>query len=248
MQRVELTGLSYSPWTERARWALDHHGISYRYTEHVPLLGEPLLRWKARRAGDGRRASVPLLRAGDAILMDSMEIIEWADRHGQGASLKSDSKLVRSWAMDVESGLSSIRSRVIQGVLTDRAAQIASARAAVPGALAALFAPVAVQGARFVVRKHEVALTDGDVLRTTCRSLAERMRTQLGGAEYADGDRFSALDLLFVSFLQGIRPVGAPWLPLDPAVARVWTDDGLASEFSDLLDWRDRLYRAHRQR
>ena len=43
-----LYGLSLSPWTERARWALDHHGVAYDYHEHVPMLGEVLLRMKAR--------------------------------------------------------------------------------------------------------------------------------------------------------------------------------------------------------
>ena len=33
-----LVFLSISPWSERARWALDHHGIDYELVAHVPLL------------------------------------------------------------------------------------------------------------------------------------------------------------------------------------------------------------------
>jgi glutathione S-transferase len=246
MKRVELTGLAYSPWTERARWALDHHRIDYRYAEHVPLLGEPVLRWKARRAGLSGRTTVPLLRGENTALMDSMDIIRWADVQGSGESLRADSQTVADWLPAIEDGLSAVRARVTAGVLADRAAQVASAKAAVPDLLAGVFAPVAVQGARFIARKHRVDLDDREAHRSTCRSLAERMRKQIGGRTFADGERIGALDLLFCSFLQGIGPVGAPWMPLDPAIERVWTDAPLAEEFGDLLAWRDRLYSAHR--
>ena len=33
MATPTLWGLSISPWTERTRWALDHHQIHYRYRE-----------------------------------------------------------------------------------------------------------------------------------------------------------------------------------------------------------------------
>ena len=36
----ELYGLSYSPWTEKARWALLHHRILFRYVEHAPMRDE----------------------------------------------------------------------------------------------------------------------------------------------------------------------------------------------------------------
>ena len=65
-----LYGLTQSAWTEKARWALEHHGIAYRYHEHVPVLGEVLLRLKARpRDADAEATSVmspALVRPGDA--------------------------------------------------------------------------------------------------------------------------------------------------------------------------------------
>ena len=51
---ITLYGVGYSPWTERARWALDHHRIAYRYREHLPMLGEPMLRRRARAAGQAK--------------------------------------------------------------------------------------------------------------------------------------------------------------------------------------------------
>src|SRR5262245_44456729 len=53
--RRALLGAFYSPWTERARWALDHHGIAYRFEEHVPVVGELALR-RRRSATKGAPA------------------------------------------------------------------------------------------------------------------------------------------------------------------------------------------------
>jgi glutathione S-transferase len=52
----KLVALHYSPWSEKARWALDHHGVAYRYEEYKILLGEPKLRLatkKRARQGHG---------------------------------------------------------------------------------------------------------------------------------------------------------------------------------------------------
>ena len=54
-----LVALSYSPWSEKARWALLHHGVPFREIEYVPILGTPWLRWVARRASG--RVTVPTL-------------------------------------------------------------------------------------------------------------------------------------------------------------------------------------------
>src|SRR6188508_1450752 len=57
-----LVQLYYSPWSERARWALDHHGLAYETVEHVPFLGEIRLR---RIVGKkAARATVPVLIDG----------------------------------------------------------------------------------------------------------------------------------------------------------------------------------------
>src|SRR5690606_8270309 len=63
---------SFAPWCERARWALDHHGVAYREIEQVPLVSELTLRVAARRPL--RRATVPLLVHGGTRLMSSDEI------------------------------------------------------------------------------------------------------------------------------------------------------------------------------
>ena len=76
--RLRFYAESFAPWCERARWALDHHGLLYREIEQVPLLAEVSLRVAARRLL--RRATVPLLVDGPAALMGSDEIAGYAER------------------------------------------------------------------------------------------------------------------------------------------------------------------------
>src|SRR5262245_37961692 len=75
----------FSPWSEKARWALDHHGLAYKYREHLPLLGEPLLRLRARRLTG--RVSVPVLVTPEGVLADSFAIARHADELGRAPAL-----------------------------------------------------------------------------------------------------------------------------------------------------------------
>jgi len=67
-----LVGEAYSPFSEKARWALDHHRIPYAYREHYPLIGELSLRLRARRLKG--RVSTPLLLAPEGPVLDSFAI------------------------------------------------------------------------------------------------------------------------------------------------------------------------------
>src|SRR5687768_3084143 len=80
-----LVGLSYSPWSEKARWALDHHHIPFTYEEYVPMLGEPALRLRLRKAFG--KVSVPVLIDGKESYGDSYEIARFAERTGKGKPL-----------------------------------------------------------------------------------------------------------------------------------------------------------------
>src|SRR4051812_21189698 len=102
---IELTALPFSPWSEKARWALDHHRIDYQYHEHIPLLGEIRLRILMRKPRG--RVTVPVLHDGDAWITDSFEIARYADRIGRGARLFPDDKLpeITEWNLRSEAAL-----------------------------------------------------------------------------------------------------------------------------------------------
>jgi len=70
---TRLVTIPISHYCEKARWALDRAGISYREEPHVQVVH----RAAARRAGGG--ATVPVLVAGREVVPSSREILVWSD-------------------------------------------------------------------------------------------------------------------------------------------------------------------------
>ena len=73
------------------------------------------------------------------------------------------------------------------------------------------------------------------------------LRAALDGREHLL-DAFSFADITMATSLQFILPVDDRYIALGPATRDAWTHPTLASEYADLLAWRDRLYARHRQR
>src|SRR5688572_658766 len=146
-----LYGLSESPWTERARWALDHHGITFRYREHVPLLGEIVLRRKANTA----KASVPLLVDGSDAVMGSFEIAQHAERMGRGAALfPRDADAEIAHFSDLADRITRIgRAFRLKGLRASKEAQREALPSFVPDALRGIMAASGAVAAAFLARK-----------------------------------------------------------------------------------------------
>ncbi|MCA9617526.1 MAG: glutathione S-transferase N-terminal domain-containing protein [Myxococcales bacterium] len=237
MTAARLYGLYYSPWTERARWALDHEEVPYRFHHHVPMLGEPLLRWRGRRLGKGR-VSVPLFVDGATTLGDSVEIMGHASRHGQGR-LGADEPETRAWAERVEPLLQAGRALVAARTLADREALREAAMAASPAFFAGALRPVAALGARFIARKYEADLDDEarqiETMRDVCLTIREALEDE-------PSDRLTARAILLATALQPVAAVADRHIPLKPATRGIWSTPALAAELSDLLTWRDDLY------
>ncbi len=242
-----LYGIDYSPWTERARWALDHHRVPYRFRAHVPMVGEPLLRLRVGSNG-GKRVTVPFFVTENEKLADSLDIILHADRVGTRPKLVRDLEETRRWRDRIEVGLSSVRARVTAAVLADPEALRESAMAVSPAFLAGAMRPMAAMGARFIVRKYGAALDDPKKHDDAMRSVAEEIRAALKTRDVIGGEQLSAVDLLAATFLQGLRAPDAPHLHLGPAVAKAWGHEQLAREYADLVGWRDRLYASRFER
>jgi glutathione S-transferase len=239
--RRTLHGLPYSPWTERARWALDHHGVAYRFREHVPMLGEPALRWAAKPP-PGARASVPVLVDEHGIHRDSIDIVLHADRIGAGPRLVQDEAALRALAATAERGLDALRARVTARILGDRAALRESAQAVVPAFLAPLIAPVAAMGARFIARKYASPLERDAENLAAIRDALRALAAEVDTSSVPTRETLRAEHLVLATFLQGIRPVETLHIRLRPAVARAWTCEELAAEHGELLRWRDAVY------
>src|SRR3954466_8557110 len=94
---LRLYSLHVSPWSERARWMLQHHGLAFQKIEHVPFLGERRLRQVLGHPA--RRVTVPVLIGGGQTLTDSWDIALYAEKVGRGARLIPEEleRDVRRW-------------------------------------------------------------------------------------------------------------------------------------------------------
>jgi glutathione S-transferase len=243
-----LWGLHVSPWTEKARWALDHHGIAYRYREHTPMLGEPTLRLRSRGRPPGARATVPLLIDGRERITDSGAIARHADRRGQGEPLipAEHREAIESWEREVEATMHAGRVLIAQALLDSPAAQIEMLPPPIPAPLRRLLLPLARAGAGFFVNKYDAGPERVAASMATLTGFAERLRERLDGGLYLVGDRFSLADVCASMVVNGFSGGVPGRLAKLPASAQTWTRPELVERFADLIAWRDRLYAEHR--
>jgi len=236
-----LYGLTQSPWTQRARWALDHHGIVYTYHEHVPMLGEVFLRRKARV----KKASVPLLAEDNDAVMGSFEIAKHAERIGRSAPLFPQGKDadIERWN-DVAERMTRVgRMWLMRNMLESREAQREALPSFIPGVLRGAFAPSSAMAIRFLAKKHGVGTNVDDEVQHTLRPALEDIKKALEGKSYLL-DAFTYADIAIAAALQVVRPHEKA--DLAPGTRAAWTNEPLAKEFASLLDWRDTIVRKHR--
>ena len=78
--RPRLITFAISHYCEKARWALDWHGIDYQEVAWPPGFHRIL----AKRAG-AKRGSVPILLSGTEVIEGSDTIIDWAEQNSDGS-------------------------------------------------------------------------------------------------------------------------------------------------------------------
>jgi len=243
-----LVQLYYSPWSERARWALDHHGLAYETVEHVPFLGEIRLR---RIVGKkAARATVPVLIDGDEVLTESWDIALYADRTGSGTKLIPTDleRDVRTWTDLADQASSHGRRLVVSALLASDKALDESLPFPVPSWLHAAMRPVTRYGLRWFARKYALAPEAAEEVEDRMRPALERLRSAIASSLFLVGGQFSYADIAMASLLQGISPVGSGYIRLGPATRRAWTRPTLEKAYPELVRWRDNLYLEHRGR
>lgn len=242
-----LVVLKVSPWSERAKWALDHHRLPYEIVEHAPFLGERRLR---RLVGAGKeRATVPVLVAGDQVLTDSWDIALYADRVGDRSPLIPPEREaeIRKWTDFADQTMAEGRALVVGAMLASPQALDEGLPPEVPEWIKPLLRPVGRYGTRWFARKYGLQLDERQTQVAALRAALETLRGALAkGSSYLIGS-FSYADIAVASCLQGVSPVDDSYIPLGPATRKAWTLEDLATEFADLIAWRDRLYEQHRR-
>ena len=244
----ELVAEWFAPWSERARWALDHHGIRYAYREHVPLVGEPLLRWRLGKLIG--RVSTPALLTDDTTYADSFAIAEWAERHGNGTPLFPADRAadIAVWNARSEAALSAGRVRIVARMNEVSGAMSEILPPSVPAIMRIALQPMVGVAAgatsAFLRWKYDFG-ADVAASGRTLRATLEELRAALAGREHLF-DGFTYADITMAVVLQMVCPVRGAYINLGPRVREVWTNEALTADFPDLVAWRDQLYERHR--
>lgn len=245
-----LWSLSYSPWSERARWALERCGVAHRRRAYRPLIDEPALR---RTLGRWRGVvTVPILETAEGVLDDSFAIAAYAAGRapGEGLMPERDRSKISAYDALANRGLAAGRVASLGRVLEDRA----SLRDLVPGGMRRLLGPVgpivAGAGVRRTLRKYAAVSprapreTLVEVLDTLRADLAKGEPDERGVAHLLDG--FTYADVTAAQVLAFVEPPRTH-LRMTDATRATYRDAELAERYADLVTWRDALYAAYRE-
>ncbi len=236
----KLVALNVSPWSERAKWALDHHGLAYDLVEHMPVVGERRLR---RLVGpDKPRATVPVLLAGPEVISESWDIALYADREGKGSKLvpSEHEAAIRDWCALADAASNAARGLVVAATLASGPVLDEQAPFA-PAWFRPALRPIGRLATRAFARKYALGFDDGEARTSAFRAALERLRGGLAASQYLQGS-FTYADIAMAGLLQPVVPIDDRYLKIGPATRAVWTNRALSTEFADLVAWRDRLY------
>ena len=209
---MELLTIPFSHYNERARWAMQHHGVVAHERRYLPMLHFPAVRRAvptAQRRADktGSALSTPVLLRGDGeILVDSNSIVHWVDQaHGTPETTLYPAEH-RANIEALEARLHDDLGRdtrflVYWFLLDDRAAFGELVRHNVPWWQRAVFS-VGAPAARAGMRKR-FALTAPryEKARARLEATVHELGERLGDDAYFFGDRFTAADLTSASML-----------------------------------------------
>jgi glutathione S-transferase len=244
---LTLVGEYFSPFTEKARWALDHHGIPHRYDEYTPLLGEPWLRLRAGRWKG--RVSVPWLLGPGLSFGDSVAIARHADGIGAAAPLfpAGEDAAIEAWNERAERLMGAGRAQVLERTEQSRQVAAESLPPALPSALRPLLAGSARLGTAYLRRKYAVVPVADEALDPELAAVAAALATRAASREprYLLG-RFSFADIAIAAALQALQPHRTHPVGLQPGQREAWTRPALAGRWADLLAWRDEVYERNR--
>jgi glutathione S-transferase len=245
----ELLGLPFSPWSEKARWALQARGVPYEERVYVPLLGEPLLRLKLGRWTG--TVTVPVLTDDDgAVFADSAEIARWADQRGQGPVLfpAELGDAIDHFIELSERGLGAGRALSLVRMLEDDKALSEMLPRPLRRPLGRLGSSLGAFGVRRTLRKYGANGADREKSEATLVRVLEELRDTLAtrsGTPKTLLGQFTFADIAMAQVLAFVDPPSFG-LRVGRASRASFTDPALRDRYADLLAWRDALYDAYR--
>jgi glutathione S-transferase len=194
---ITLITIPISHYGERARWALDAAGLSYREVHHLQMFS-----WIAARRAGGRKM-LPVVTIGDRALVDSADVVRFAaDERGvplyPDASRRSAVEaLERRFAGDfgVATRLCAY-DWLFRGFDAALPYNFGRAPAYQVGAMSALRRPARLFAKRYLGVQPAALVAARDRIARVLDEVAERLRD---GRRHLDGDVFTAADLTFAA-------------------------------------------------
>lgn len=247
----ELLALPYSPWSEKAKWALDARRVPYRYRHYQPLIGEPALRLKTRRWRGNVTVPVLVDDAGH-VYDDSAAIARFADSVGEGPLLfpREHEAAIAHWIAVSERALEAGRVLSLHRTLDDPEALRELVPRQLRDALGRVATSIGRLGVQRTLRKYGAqrrAVADHEQV---ARAALDELRAALAASSATSTPKtilptFTFADVAATQMLSFVTPP-AFGLKLGTASRRGFTDPELARDYADLLAWRDAVYEAHR--
>jgi glutathione S-transferase len=185
--------------------------------------------------------------AGSEVLTESWDIAAYADRTGGGSKLilpEHDAQ-IRQWVQRADDALQSGRALILASIISTPAALDEAMPRVVPTVARPLLRPVARKLTRRLAAKYAIRFDTTETHERVMRAALAAVRAGLGGRPHLL-DGFTYADIAVASMLQGISPVPDCFLRIGPGTRSAWTHRALASEYADLVSWRDALYESHR--
>ena len=248
---TELLALPFSPWSEKARWALEARKVPFRYRYYQPLIGELELRVRTRRLRGP--VTVPLLIDDRGrVYDDSASIARFADQQGEGPSLfppQHEAGIARFVELS-ERGLAAGRALSLQRQLADEEALIEMVPRAIRQRVGRHALRLAELGLRRTLRKYRAQRLTQDQHRAHLRGALDELRAALKDAHGEPKTLLGTFTFADIAAAQILGFVSPPTfgLKLGKASRRGFTDPEFAREYADLIAWRDALYERYRPR
>lgn len=245
--RLVLVGVAYSPWTEKARWAVRASGAPYVYQEFTPLISMPKMAMRLKKPPS--QITVPVLFDHRKGIMDSWAIARHLDLYRAREGMRPlipDSASPRWGALlhANEALLDAGRALTMYRMEKDERLLAAGVPAFVPGAMRGMMGPVVRLAIRFLRHDFPTSRMPMDLqlsrMRDAIKSLRKLLESRSSETLLADG--FSFADILIATSMQPIKPVDHPRYRLSEGMRNVWSTPELADEAAPLLAYRDEMY------
>lgn len=228
---VLLWGESFSPWSQKAMWALEVSKVRFRFREYTPILSE--LRLRAALGQWRASVSVPVLLTHRGVVRDSWHIARWAyaQQSHSGSLWSAD---IAYWNRLSEAALAEARTDALRSISVSRLALEELAPPFLPSSLRIRLAPISRTIVRHLDRKY-IELHRCGSIRNALRSLRNALDRH---GEFVLGE-FSYADITMAVVIEAIDPIGVT--SMGPNARECWRNHALISEFPDLVEWRTRL-------